>query len=152
KSAPQKTFISVAASHWQIVIWTCAGEMHLTVRGPETKASVTPIPEDAEFLGIQFRLGAFMPGLPVGPLVDGELTLPRGIANSFRLDGSAWEVPSYDNADGFVRRLVGAGLLVSDPVARAAVQGQPTDLSERSVQRRVRQATGLTLTTIRQIE
>src|SRR5439155_14909088 len=92
------------------------------------------------------------PGLPVGPLVDGELTLPRGIANSFRLDGSAWEVPSYDNADVFVKRLVGAGLLVSDPVARAAVKGRLTDLSERSVQRRVRQATGLTLTTIRQIE
>ena len=36
----------------------------MSLRGPETKASVAAIPQDAEFVGIQFRLGAFMPQLP----------------------------------------------------------------------------------------
>jgi AraC-like DNA-binding protein len=40
---------------------------------------------------------------------------------------------------------------VHDPVASAAVQGDATGLSRRSVERRVRRATGLTRGAIRQI-
>jgi methylphosphotriester-DNA--protein-cysteine methyltransferase len=47
---------------------------------------------------------------------------------------------------------VGEGLLVHDPVVDDVVQAQPHDLSLRSAQRRLVQATGLTLSTITQIE
>ena len=47
----------------------------MTVRGPETKATTAPVPADAEFFGIQFSLGTFMPGLPPGRLADSGLTL-----------------------------------------------------------------------------
>jgi hypothetical protein len=110
-----------------------------------------PIPEDAEFFGIQFRLGTFMPSLQPGQLVDRSLTLPQATSASFWLNGSAWELPGPDNADVLVDRLVRTGLLVHDPVASAALQGDVKGLSTRSVERRVSRATGLTRGAIRQI-
>jgi hypothetical protein len=152
RSAPHPSFVSIAATHWEIVVWRQAGQTHLTVRGPETRATVVPIPANAEFFGVQFRLGAFMPDLPVPSLVDRDLTLPRGVGNTFRLNGSVLETPTYDNIDAFVNRLAREGLLVSDPVVSAVLGGHQTDLSRRSIERRVRRATGLTRGAIRQIE
>jgi hypothetical protein len=71
---------------------------------------------------------------------------------SFWLDGSAWQVPDYENADTFVAWLVRAGLLVIDPAVPAALRGELTDASLRTVQRRFRQATGVTRSAARQIE
>jgi len=151
RSEPEESFISVAVSHWEMVVTRQAAAALLTVRGPETKATTAPIPKDAEFFGIQFSLGTFMPVLPLAQLVDGSLTFPPATSTSFWLDGSAWELPSPDNADVFVEMLVRAGLLVHDPVASAAVQGGVEGLSTRSVERRVALATGLTRGVIRQI-
>jgi Helix-turn-helix domain len=151
RSEPEESFISVAASHWEIVVTRRWAAARLTVRGPETKATTVPIPEDAEFFGIQFRLGTFMPTLQPGRQVDRALTLPQETSTSFWLNGSAWELPGPDNADVFIDRLVRAGLLVHDPVASAALQGDVEGLSTRSVQRRVSRATGLTQGAIRQI-
>jgi AraC-like DNA-binding protein len=150
-SEPEPSFISVAVSHWEMVVTRQRGAARLTVRGPETKATTAPIPGDAEFFGIQFSLGTFMPGLPPGLLVDSGLTLPRATSTSFWLDGTGWELPGPDNADVFVDRLVRAGLLVHDPVVSAALQGDVAGLSRRSVERRVSRATGLTQGAISQI-
>jgi AraC-like DNA-binding protein len=152
RSAPHQSFISIAAAHWQIVVWRQAGQTHLTVRGPETKATAVPIPANAEFVGVRFRVGTFMPDLPVLSLVDRDLTLPRSVGNSFRLNGSAFEIPAYDNVEAFVNKLAREGLLISDPVVRAVLQGRETGLCRRSIERRVRRATGLTIGAIRQIE
>jgi hypothetical protein len=152
RSEPVETFISVAVSHWEMVVTRQRGQTSLTVRGPETRATTAPIPQEAEFFGIQFRLGAFMPCLPVGRLVDGALTLPAATGRSFWLNGSAWEFPAYDNADVFLGRLVRQGLLVRDPVVEDALRGHAPDRSLRTVQRRVLRATGLTRGAIRQIE
>ncbi len=151
-SAPHKSFISIAAAHWQMVVWRQAGQTHVTVRGPETRATAVPIPANAEFIGARFRLGAFMPDLPVLSLVDRDLTLPQSVANSVRLNGSTLEIPAYDTIELFVNKLACEGLLVSDPAVSAVVQGRETDLCRRSIERRVRRATGLTLGAIRQIE
>src|ERR687897_487281 len=151
RSEPEESFISVAMTHCQMVVTRQRGVAWLTVRGPETKATTVPIPADAEFFGIQFSLGTFMPTLQLGQLVDRSLTLPQATSRSFWLNGSAWEFPGPDNADVFVDRLVRAGLLVHDPVVSAALEGDVEGLSTRSVQRRVSRATGLTRGAIRQI-
>ena len=151
RSEPETSFISVAVIHWEMVVTRQRGAARLTVRGPETKATIVPIPEDAEFFGIQFSLGTFMPTLQPGQLVDRALTLPQATSTSFWFNGSAWELPGQDNADVFVDGLVRAGLLVHDPVASAALQGDVEGLSTRSVERRVSRATGLTRGVIRQI-
>jgi hypothetical protein len=151
RSEPGESFISVAVSHWEMVVTRQRGTARLTVRGPETKASTSPIPADAEFFGIQFSLGTFMPGLPPGQLADSSLTLPQATRTSFWLDGDSWEFPGPDNADVFVDRLARAGLLVHDPVVPAALQGDVEGWSTRSVERRVSRATGLTRGAIGQI-
>jgi AraC-like DNA-binding protein len=154
RSEPEESFISVAVTHWEICVTRQRGAAWLTVRGPQTKATMVPIPADAEFYGIRFSLGTFMPTLQLGqpgPLVDRSLALPQATSRSFWLDGSAWELPGPDNADVFVDRLVRAGLLAHDPVVSAALEGDVAGLSTRSVERRVSRATGLTRGTIRQI-
>ena len=149
---PEELFVSVAVSHWEMVVTRQRGMARLTVRGPETKATTSPVPPDAEFFGIQFSFGTFMPGLPPGRLVDCSLTLPLATKTSFWLAGSQWELPGPDNADVFADRLVRAGLLVHDPLVPASLQGETGGLSARSVERRVSRATGLTRGAIRQIQ
>ncbi len=147
------TFTSVAASNWEMVIATFNGKTMITARGPETKASEADFPADAEFFGIIFKLGTFMPHLPVRTLLDRQdATLPEASSNSFWLHGSAWELPTFENADLFVDRLIRQGILVRDPVVEAAIQGHTPDMSIRSLQYRFLQATGLTHKTIQQID
>ena len=150
-SEPEDAFISVAVTHWEMCVTVQRGTARLTVRGPETRATAMPIPVDAEFVGIEFSIGTYMPMLPPERLVDRSVTLPPVTTTAAWLDGSAWELPSADTADVFVDRLVRAGLLVHDPVVEPAVRGEVTGLSPRSVERRVRRATGLTRGAIRQI-
>jgi hypothetical protein len=147
------TFTSAAVSNWEMVITTFNGKTMITARGPETRASEADIPADAEFFGITFKLGTFMPHLPVRTLLDRQdATLPEASSNSFWLHGSAWEVPTFENADVFVGRLIRQGILVRDPVIEAAIRGHTPDVSIRSLQYRFLQATGLTHKTIQQIE
>jgi hypothetical protein len=151
RSEPEDSFISVAACHWEMVVTRHRGVARLTVRGPETKATTMPIPQDAVFFGIEFSLGTFMPSLRPGLLVNRSLRLPPATNTSFWLNGSAWELPGPHNADVFVDRLVRAGVLVHDPVALAVVRGDVDGLSTRSMERRVSRATGLTRGAIGQI-
>lgn len=147
------TFTSVAASNWEMVITTVGGKTMITARGPETKASQADFPADAEFFGITFKLGTFMPHLPVKILRDRQdATLPEASSNSFWLQGSVWELPTFENADVFVGRLIRQGILARDPVVEAATRGLTPDMSIRSLQDRFLRATGLTHKTVQQIE
>lgn len=147
------TFSSVAASNWEIVITTLGGKTMITARGPETRVSEADFPADAEFFGITFKLGTFMPHLPLKTLRDRQdAALPHASSNSFWLHGCAWELPTFENADVFVNRLIRQGILVRDPVVEAAIQGHTPDMSIRSLQYRFLKATGLTHKTIQQIE
>jgi Helix-turn-helix domain len=147
------TFRSMAACNWVMVVSRLAGRTFLTVRGPETRATAAECPADGEWMGIHFALGTFLPLLPTGMLRDrNDVTLPQASGRSFWLDGSAWEYPSFDNAETFVRRLVRQGLIAADPYVPDVVRGEPRRTSQRTEQRRVLRATGLTPATIRQIE
>ena len=147
-------FLSLAVSNWMMVVSKIEGQTFITVRGPETKA--TPLDYQwigAEWLGIRFKLGTFLPHLPPSKLLDRrDVNLPQVTSQSFWLQGSAWELPTFENADTFVERLVRGGLLVRDPVVQAVLEGQPQALSVRAVQYRFLEATGLTHRTVQQIE
>ncbi len=145
-------FISMALNRLQMVVWSENGQPYFTVRGPETRATRAHCPIHAEFVGIVFKCGAFMPHLPTCNLIDGMVTLPEATSTTFWLQGSAWQFPTYDNADTFVERLVRDGLLVRESVVDATLQGHLNDLSLRSTQRRFLYATGLTHGAVRQIE
>ena len=147
------SFISTAESHWEIVVTKYRRSTILTVRGPETRATAAYCPPNAEFIGIVFKPGAFMPKFPARMVMDRrDLNLPQAGNNSFWLDSSAWEFPSYANADAFIIRLVREGLLVHDPVIDVALREQPQIMSRRTVQRRFLRATGLTYKGVFQIQ
>jgi len=146
-------FISIAASHWEMVVSKYRGQTIMTVRGPETKPTCMHVNlVGSEFYGIIFRYGVSMPQFPVSDLVDGDVDLPDASSNSFWLNGATWQFPNYKNADTFVNWLAREEILVCDPVVELALRGEPLALSTRSVQRRFVQATGLTHGSIRQIE
>jgi AraC-like DNA-binding protein len=149
-----QSFTSAAATQWQMVITKQTGETRLTVRGPATKSSPAPIPENAEFIGINFPLGTHLAHHPTNQLVDLEHHIQHTSAHSFWFRDSAFPLPNFDDADLFVERLVRQGLLVRDPIVEAVLQGATleTDRSLRSVQRRFVHSTGLTHAAIRQIE
>jgi Helix-turn-helix domain len=146
------SFLSTAECRSELVVTRHQGRVTLTVRGPETRATRLSYPPDVEWLGIRLKPGAFLPSWPARELADGGVTLPEATPASFWLDDSAWQVPDYENADTFVARLVRAGLLVIDPAVPAALRGELTDASLRTVQRRFVQATGVTRSAARQIE
>ncbi len=150
---PDKAMISVAVPRWQIVVVKSSrAPTSVFVRGPETKASIVEIPQDAEFFGIEFKLGTFIPSLPVGTLVDIGRELDAVSRTKIDLAGSSWEIPNFENATDFVAHLAKAGALVRDPIVEQTLLRQPVAISERSMQRRFLRATGLTYGTVRQIE
>src|SRR6185503_7861985 len=146
-------FVSVASVNYGIVVTKLEGQTFITVRGPETVATPAYGPANAEWVGIVFKPGTFMPHLPASMVMDRQdANLPEAGSQSFWLKGSAWEYPDFDNADTFVQRLIREGLLVRETIIDAALQGQVKDLSLRSTQRRFVQSTGLSHGSIRQIE
>lgn len=147
------TFHSVAACHWEMVVTRHGGKTFLTVRGPETKATTMNCSAEGEWTGIRFKLGTIMPMLPARTLLNqNDVTLPDAAGRSFWLNGSAWEYPDFENAEIFVKRLVHDGLIVVAPSVKAVLQGQRPELSLRSAQRHFLYATGMSHSTIRQIE
>lgn len=147
------SFISMAEGHCGLVVTRIQGRAILTVRGPETRATPAYCPPDAEFFGIHFKTGAFIPAMPAGMVMDRrDINLPAASGKSFWLNGAAWHFPDYENADTFVDWLVRDGLLVHDPVVDAVLRGQPVAMSVRTAQRRFLHATGVSHNELRQIE
>jgi hypothetical protein len=92
-----------------------------------------------------------MPAMPPAGLVDRAVTLPAATPGSVWFEGSRWEIPTPGNTDVFVHRLVRQGLILRDPVAAGSLQDDVDGQSNRTLQRRVARATGLTRSTITQI-
>lgn len=125
------TFLSVASSHWEIVITRLRGETTVTLRGPETKVSDAYCPAQGEWFAIRFAAGTFMPQMPVARLLDrNDMVLPQVTSRSFWLGGSKWEYPNFENAETFVSRLAKAELISRDPAVVAALQGERQALSK----------------------
>jgi AraC-like DNA-binding protein len=147
------TFLSIAAVHCEMVVTRRRGATSLTLRGPETRATPVDCPDDAEWIGIRFKLGTFMPQQPARDLRDRQdVTLPGVTGRSFWLNGTSWEYPDFENAETFVARLARDGVIVSDASVDAALQGREQTLSSRSAQRHFQRATGMTHAGFRQIE
>lgn len=147
------TFLSVAACNWEMVVSRLEGQAMLTVRGPETRPSELPCPADGEWFAIRFKSGTFMPQFPVGRLLNNlGVTLPQVSRHTFLLDGRKWELPTFDNAEWFVKRLVNKDLVERDPEITAALNDEPRAFSTRTAQRRFLRVMGMPYNVMRQIE
>ena len=151
--ANNDSFISTAESRWEMVITQQLGKFTLSIRGPETKATLAPVPEGhAEYLGIIFKRGVFMPHFPKQNLVNDAIHLPQSTRNAFTVMGGVFEIPTFENVDSFILRMMRNELLTHDQVVDDVLRGGTQDLSVRSLQRRFLHVTGLTYKTIQQIE
>jgi len=128
------------------------GNARMLVVGPWTAAGVASWTEGAEILWVRFGLGTLMPHLPAMSSLDTETVLPGAADRSFWLGGFAWQFPDHENVETFVQRLVRDGLLVRDPIVKAALEGRPQGLSPRTLRHRFLRATGLSQSRIRGIE
>ena len=146
-------FLAVASTHWEFVVTRLAGVASFTLHGPETQPREVYCPPNGEWFAIRFKAGTFMPGLPVHRLINGnDVNLRPAFRGRFRLDGSAWEIPDFDNAEVFVNRLVRRGLLTRDAAVAAALEGDEQAMNTRTAQRHFLSATGMSHAALRQIE
>ena len=135
--------IRPAETNWHMVVVSHSGRTRMLLVGPMAASGLAAWGAGGEILWIKFKLGVFMPQWPVRSLLDAETALPDAPFRSFRLNGSAWELPTLENADTFVDRLTRQELLVRDPLIDDVLRGHAPDLSPRTLRHRFLRATGL---------
>jgi hypothetical protein len=141
--------------NWHMVFTNYKGSLQPLLVGPLTSSGVVNFVEDVEILWIKFKIGTFMPHLPLRNFLDAETLMPDAASKtSFWLKSTAWQMPSYENADTFVDRLAHDDILTQDPVVKSALQSQIQlpDMASRTVRHRFLRATGLTQIHILQFE
>lgn len=151
-TASNGSSIRPAEVHWHMVFVREQGRAHPLVVGPLKTSGVASWQKGAEILWIKFKLGTFMPYLPVRQWLDSETALPKASSQSFWLNGCSWQFPDFENVETFVKRLVREEVLLRDPIVKAVLQGYPQEVAPRTVRHRFLQATGLTQNHIQQFQ
>lgn len=145
-------YVASADGRWDILIVRHGRSANVVLGRPTLKATPIRYAAGAEYLGIRFKLGSFLPHWPSFTTLTEGIHLPPATTNSFWLGGSAWPIPDFENADTFIARLTRADLLAHDPVVDAVLQGHEVYMSSRSVQRRFLRTTGLSQRYLQYIE
>jgi AraC-like DNA-binding protein len=146
------SFFSMAESSIELVFTKMPGFAAVTLRGPVSRGSLIECPPNGEWLAVRFRLGTYLPHIPTASLIDHRnMDLPLLPGGRFWFSGQAWEIPTYDNIDDFVARLVSAGVIARSHATDAAIAGDWAHMSRRSVQRHFRHVTGMTFSAWQQI-
>jgi AraC-like DNA-binding protein len=145
-------YTASADGSWDLLISRHGATTSVLLCGPTTQAAPVYYSEDVECIGIQFKLGTFMPQLPTNNLLNAGMMLYEGKGTSFRLGNTPWQFPDYENADTFVDRLMRSDVVIRDPVVDAALQGRLEEISPRSVQRHFLRTIGLPQRYLRYIE
>ncbi len=140
-----------ADPHWNLLFVQRGKNIKVTVEGATNQTIMKNNIEGSEFLVIKFKLGMYMPVIPVHNLLNSNTDLPDASSNSFWLNGASWQLPSFENVETFVDRLVREDVLKVEPVVNSVMQEQEQDVSLRTVRRRFIHATGLTPKVIQQI-
>lgn len=135
--------IRPAEVNWHMCLTRHSGGTEFMLIGPLETSGVATWGGGAEVLWIKFKLGVFMPHLPTRNFLESETVLPGATSRSFWLKSSAWQFPDYENADTFVQKLVQEEVLAYDPLIDAVLQGEPAEISPRTVRHRFLRATGL---------
>jgi len=144
--------IRPAEVHWHMIFSNHDGHIHPIIVGPLKSSGVVSYGAGAEILWIKFKLGIFMPHLPIKQYMDVETPLPGGAGKSFWLKSSTWQFPNHENVETFIDRLVREAVLVRDPVVDAVLKDQPQAMPSRTVRHRFLRATGLPQSHIHQFE
>jgi AraC-like DNA-binding protein len=136
-------YIAPADGCWDLIFITQSGETRVLFSGPTTQPTSVEYKAGNKNLGIRFKPGAFMTqvsALAMRNVVD---ILPKKDERHFILFGRIFEIPSFETADQLVKQLETLGLLGNDHVVNAKLRDQTLRMTDRSVQRHFKDATGL---------
>jgi AraC-like DNA-binding protein len=136
---------------WDIVVLKRDGQTNVLLTGQTTRAVPLQFDPGDEIMTLSFKASAVLAFVPASGLLDHGILLPK-TSRTFQLAADVFEIPTFDNAESFVQRLVKQGHLAQDEVVEAWLAGQAPAYSLRSLQRRFWHATGMTHTTYRQIQ
>jgi len=137
---------------WDLVVRKVGGTVRVLQTGIITRPVALAYGAGDEYLSISFRPGVFMPRLPGEEMVDRGVERPTPSARAFWVDDEKLEIPTFENAEGLVERLVKRGLLVRDELVEGVVEGRPRAATPRSMQRHFVRAMGITAKRLAQIE
>lgn len=145
RSEESADFTSMAKGATMIVFAQSDDQVSVHVRGPETKGTRLTCPGGWDFFGVELRLGAYLPLHPARSLVDmNDALLPTPGPGRVVIDRREWEMPTVQNVDVFVDRLIRADLLAFDPLIEEIRRGaRPRSVSERTAQYRFLRAVGI---------
>lgn len=137
-----------------VVIKKPDGEVFTMLTGTITQPIALDFPPGSEVMNIMLTLGAsFTESELAAPKMRNQsLILAKAGRNKVWLGSKAMEMPTFENAEGFVDKLVDSGLLHTDAMVEKLVTGSSVAASERTLQRRFMHATGLTYKYFTQLE
>ena len=129
---------------WDIAILKHDGDMQVLRTGLTTHPVTYKHEAGDEILVVSFKPSSFMPLMPGEVMRNEGVLLERFGRRYFRIGADVREIPSFDNADVFVERLVRDEIVQTNPVVASIVEGRPKAMSERTMQRHFLRTTGLT--------
>jgi AraC-like DNA-binding protein len=144
--------VSTPDGCWDIVVQRHAGKITMLQTGLITRPVALPYDAGDEYISISFKPGVFMPRTPGVEMIDRGVVLPATSGRAFWLQGETLEIPTFENAEGLVARLIQHGLIVRDEIVERLVAGRPKAASPRSVQRHFVHALGVTAKGLTQIQ
>ena len=97
-----------------------------------------------EQLVISFKPHSFMPLMPGEVMRDEGVVLEKFGRAGFWIGTDVREIPTLENVDVFVERLVRDGIVANNELVASVVEGQPMAMTERTMQRHFLRTTGLT--------
>lgn len=129
---------------WDIAIIKRGDEMLVLRTGLTTHPVVYEHEAGDEQLVISFKPHSFMPLMPGEAMRDEGVMLEKFGQRDFWIGTDVREIPTFENADVFVERLVRDEIVLSNDIVASVVEGQPKAMSERTMQRHFLRTTGLT--------
>jgi AraC-like DNA-binding protein len=147
----EDTSLAAPDGCWDLVVLKQGGATNLLLTGQTTRAVSLPFAPGDEIMTISFKASAFLAFVPAMDLVDRGILLSTS-RHHFQLASDVFDIPTFENAEEFVQRLVKKGQVRQDEVIEAALTDRLPAYSRRSIQRRFRRATGMTQNSFRQIQ
>jgi len=102
-------------------------------------------------LGIQLEVGTFVPLSSRTCLINTVNRYTCDIRDHFKYSGSAFEIPSYENVEQFIQKLVRQQVLHTDKVVTNTLAGVKVLISNRTIERHFKVTTGMSYKYIAQI-
>src|SRR6185437_8467117 len=109
---------------WDIVVMKHGGRVTVLQTGLISRPVALENDAGDSYLAISFKPGVFAPKTPGSEMLDRGLVRPLVGARAFAMESETLEVPTFENAEGLVDRLVRRGLLLRDELVETAVQGR----------------------------